>query len=307
MDFTRGFSAPTIFSQLRRRRTSSSAPRATIPLYVNEGAIIPCGDIFQGNNLWTPNWAPQLRLEFFPSDNFGTRFPYYTGSTVQNITCSNQHHTLTIQFGDLGLGGNMEIYLQNPSTVMRNGMKLNFGTDYTYNAISNLLRVPFSGLTTLVVNDATSLFSAFVPIEAWRYANFGNTNSPAVSALSTDPDGDGIPNFLEYAFGLNPLVKSTAGLPKGALVNDSGANYLSLTFQRATNATDRTFTVQVSPDLSQWLAGSRYASTNVVPATTNTTELSRMPTNGVETIVVRDNVPLSAAPQRFMRVRVTGP
>jgi hypothetical protein len=65
--------------------------------------------------------------------------------------------------------------------------------------------------------------------------------------------------------------------------------------------------VWVSPDLSQWLAGSSYSGTNEVPVTTNTTEISRLPTNGVETITVRDNVPVNSASERFMKLRVTNP
>jgi len=61
----------------------------------------------------------------------------------------------------------------------------------------------------------------------------------------------------------------------------------------------------VSSDLIQWLAGSSYSGTNIVSNTANTTEVSRGATNGIETIVDRDNVPVSGAPQRFMRVRVT--
>jgi alpha-glucosidase (family GH31 glycosyl hydrolase) len=284
------------------------APIQTIPLFVNEGAIIPRGDILQGNNFWTTNWSSRLRIEFFPSDNFGSSFPYYTGSSVQTITCSNQNHALTIQFGDLTLGGNLEIYVENPGNVIRNGTNLTFGTDYTYDPTNNLLRVPFSGATTLVVNDATSLFGTFAPFEAWRLARFGNTGNPTISGASADPDGDGIPNFLEYAFDLNPLAASSNGLPLGSIRADSGTNYLALTFGRATNATDTTFTVMVASNLlSQWLTGSSYSGANVIPVTAYTTEVSRVPSNGIETIAVRDNVPINSAPQQFMRLRVTKP
>ena len=88
-----------------------------------------------------------------------------------------------------------------------------------------------------------------------------------------------------------------------AIAHRAGA----LTFRRATNATDATFTVMVSGDLVQWLAGSSYSGTNIVPVTANTTQISRTPANDVETIVVRDNVSLNSAPQRFMNLRVTDP
>ena len=280
-----------------------AAPIQTIPLFVNQGAIIPRGDILRGNNLWTSNWTPYLRIEFFPSEISGSSCPYYTGSSVQNITCTNQNHTLTIQFGNLGYAGNLQIYLRSFGTVISNGVTLAVGTGYTYNPTNNLLQVPFNGATTLVVSNAGSLFS---PLEAWRVANFGNPSDPAVSGDAADPDGDEIPNFLEYAFGLNPLVANTNGLPLKTIASVSGTNYLALTFQRATNAVDCIFTVMVTGDLlNPWLKGSSYSGANVISNTTNTTEVSRAPSNGVEIITVRDNVPMLSAPRRFMKVRVT--
>jgi alpha-glucosidase (family GH31 glycosyl hydrolase) len=281
------------------------APLATIPLFVNEGAIIPRGDILQGNNLWTTNWSPVLRLEIFPSDNFGSAFPYYTGSSVQVIACTNQNQALTIQFGDLGLGGTAQIYLKNPGRVLRNGIPLVAGADYAYNPTNNLLQVPFTGPTLLIISNATSLFA---PIELWRQSWFGSLSSdPAISANPADPDHDNIPNLFEYAFGLNPLTPGSNGVPTAGIVTDGGTNYLAVTFQRATNATDVTCTVMVAPDLIQWQAGSSYSGSNAVPVTPYTTQLSRFPSNGLEIITVRDNIPIRDAPQRFIRLRVTNP
>ncbi len=87
---------------------------------------------------------------------------------------------------------------------------------------------------------------------------------------------------------------------------NGATNFLALTFKRQLAATNLTHTVEVSDDLSNWLAGSTYFATNLPPVTTNTTEISRNGTN-IETIVVRDNVPVDSAAKRFMRVRVTAP
>ncbi len=223
---------------------TASAPIQTIPLFVNQDAIIPRGDIWQGNNDWTSNWSPQLRLEFFPSATCANSFPYYTGSATQPITCTNLNGVLTIQFGNLGLNGIMQVYLIDPGVVTRNGVKLSFGTDYTYSAASNMLQVSFSDATTVIVSNANSLFSPLTPIEAWRVAEFGNTGNPALAGNTANPAGDGIPNILKYAFGLNPLVAVSNGLPFGNIASASASNYLALTFQRATNATDCTYTVR---------------------------------------------------------------
>jgi alpha-glucosidase (family GH31 glycosyl hydrolase) len=288
---------------------TAPSPIQMIPVFVNQGAIIPRGDLWQGNNNWTANWAPYLRIEFFPSESSGSSFPYYTGSSVQTITATNHNHTLTLRFGNLGYSGNLQVYLESlgsvPGTVVSNGTALVAGTGYAYNTTSHLLQVPFNGPTTLVVSNAGSLFS---PLEAWRVANFGNPSDPAVSGDGANPSGDGVPNFLKYAFGLNPLIASTSGKPFETIVTNSGTNYLALTFQRATNATDCTFVVQVTDDLlNPWQTGSIYSGATVIPNTTNTTEVSRVLSNNVELITVRDNLPMSAASRRFMRVRVNSP
>ena len=100
---------------------TAAAPIQTIPLFVNASAIIPRGDIWQGNNSWTTNWAPYLRIEFFPSENSGSSFPYYTGSSVQTIACMNQNHTLNIQFGNLGYAGNLQVCPGKSGKRCRNG------------------------------------------------------------------------------------------------------------------------------------------------------------------------------------------
>jgi alpha-D-xyloside xylohydrolase len=139
------------------------APIQTIPVFVREGSIIPRGDILQGDNTWTTNWSPTLRIEFFPSDKFDSAFPYYTGNSVQTISCANQNQSRVIQFGDLGNPGALQIYVKNPGSIICNGTKLNLGTDYSYNPTNNLLQIPFTGATTVVVNNSTSIFNTLWP------------------------------------------------------------------------------------------------------------------------------------------------
>jgi alpha-glucosidase (family GH31 glycosyl hydrolase) len=165
------------------------APIQTIPLFVREGAIIPRGDILQGNNMWTANWSPSLRIEFFPSDEFDSTFPYYTGSSVQTISCSNQNQSRVIQFGDLGFSGVLQIYVKNPGSIICNGTNLNLGTDYTYNSASNLLQIPFAGATTVVVNNSTSLFTSLWPSLPHITAIGLNGTGLSLSATNGTPGG----------------------------------------------------------------------------------------------------------------------
>jgi hypothetical protein len=94
--------------------------------------------------------------------------------------------------------------------------------------------------------------------------------------------------------------------PVLTLQTNAGTNYLAVTFKRRSPVSNVTHTVELSDDLVHWLAGSSYNLTNVAANTPLTTEVSRTGTN-TETIMVRENLPIGAAPQRFMRVRVTAP
>ena len=133
------------------------------------------------------------------------------------------------------------------------------------------------------------------PIDQWRQLHFGaNATNTAIAGDLADPDGDGIPNLLEYALNLDPLVASVAGLPVCATTNVSGANFLTLSYTQVKSATDITYIVES--------AG--------VPAgawTTNVTPVGITDQGATQTMTYRDNIAMSAAPARFMHLRVTHP
>jgi len=138
----------------------TKAPLAIIPLFVREGAIIPRGDIVKLNNNWDVNWAPNLRIEVFPSGKHASQFDYFTGTSVQQISVTPQNGTLAIRFGDLGIEGKLEVYCRNVKEVRENGTSLRIGTDYTYDAETLKLTIPFKGTTNLAIIGAASLFGS---------------------------------------------------------------------------------------------------------------------------------------------------
>ncbi len=74
----------------------------------------------------------------------------------------------------------------------------------------------------------------------WQGESFeaGQLADPVVSSLAADPDTDGIPNILEYAFGTEPLhggpipAADGLGMPVFSLVNDGGTLYQTVTYPR---------------------------------------------------------------------------
>lgn len=139
---------------------SAAAAVDVLPLYVREGAIVPRGDIVQGNNQWTAGWKPTLRVEMYPSSNFASSFDYYTGTGTVRLSARPVAGGLEVAGGDLGASGTLEIYLTMPSSVFLNGTTaLALGTDYTYDSVNDLLTMALpTGAWTVDFNGSQSIF-----------------------------------------------------------------------------------------------------------------------------------------------------
>lgn len=90
--------------------------------------------------------------------------------------------------------------------------------------------------------------------DGWRYARFSpaETANPLVSAATADPDGNGVPNLLEFAFGAEPDV-AFAGPPCEMNYRADGANVtMELTAWRRRDLGGYVVTPQISTDLQFW-------------------------------------------------------
>jgi hypothetical protein len=159
--------------------------------------------------------------------------------------------------------------------------------------------------TNGILPNATQTFTLTTVTRAANYiASFGLTGSDAV--LTFDYDHDGLANLLEYGLGLNPTVASLTGLPTVILKDYSGTKYLSMTFHRSSLATDLTYIVQGSSDLTTWtdLGSSVAGGTTSGPGFV--VETGSAPNFTVE---VRDTVPFDSNPltKRFLRLKITSP
>ena len=137
----------------------------------------------------------------------------------------------------------------------------------------------------------------------WRMTNFGaDAPNDTIAGPVADPDGDGLVNFVEYALALDPTAPSAGLAPLASLVPVGAETYGAITFTRATMATDVSITVELSPDLTSWTPGSRYAATSSTPNTAVTTEVSHTGL-GVETITVRENQ-IAVGQMKFFRLKI---
>jgi hypothetical protein len=130
------------------------------------------------------------------------------------------------------------------------------------------------------------------PFAQWLdTTNTGNENNQLAEA-EIDTDGDGLVNLLEYAIGSNGAVSST-NPQVTTMASLSASNYLRLSIPKNPAATDVTFTVEATSDLSNPLS---WSSTGLIIESNTSTQL-----------IVRDNVPSGPGVQRFMRVKVIRP
>ncbi|MDB4416430.1 lamin tail domain-containing protein, partial [Akkermansiaceae bacterium] len=119
----------------------------------------------------------------------------------------------------------------------------------------------------------------------------------AGASMTGDNDSDGMNNLLEYALDSDPMSDSSHRLPSGAteLIEVDGVTdrYLTLTFQRNLAASELTFTVELSDDLTGW-----NDNTAIPVSVANNGD-------GTATEVWRAPLPLNDDSSQFVRLRVT--
>ena len=110
-------------------------------------------------------------------------------------------------------------------------------------------------------------FVAASPFNSWRQANFSTAANTGESAETSDPDGDGIPNLMEFAFGLDPKTSQNGAITTGAgQINQrgkptvstnstpTGVDFRAVFGRRKDYATaGLIYKVQFSGDLVKWV------------------------------------------------------
>jgi autotransporter-associated beta strand protein len=131
-----------------------------------------------------------------------------------------------------------------------------------------------------------TLVQSGVPaIAAWRLQYFDSAEPIGIAADDADPDGDGVPNLLEYALGGNPLSADPSVLPQPV----TSGNRLALVVSRVPDPL-LLYIVEAAGDL---------AAANWTPIWSSSGE-----ENGGGAVTVVDAITLDEAPRRFLRLRV---
>jgi CubicO group peptidase (beta-lactamase class C family) len=138
------------------------------------------------------------------------------------------------------------------------------------------------------------LFEATLSYDAWRAKYFSSSElaDPTVSGDDADPDGDGMPNLLEYASGTNPRVPNEAPKLVASLSASDGGPSLVVSFRRLLLAYELDYNLEASPDLQSWS-----------PVTGEVDEAS-LNADGTVTTSVHAGSPADSS-SRFFRLRVS--
>jgi hypothetical protein len=128
----------------------------------------------------------------------------------------------------------------------------------------------------------------------WVQRCFRRDATPAQTTPDADPDGDEIPNAVEYAFDLSPLHADRSELPAGFVaVGPTQGDYHGVNYRRRTGTSDLRYDVQVSTNLTAWASNGA------------TVEIQFMPLgDGMESASARTLYTVSGLTNHFLRVRV---
>jgi hypothetical protein len=185
---------------------------------------------------------------------------------------------------------------ENPTAQLKiNGVSAGF--DQATESIplsegSNLITVE------VIAQDGSSsaLYTVTVIREVSSYTNWQDEvftleeqADPTMSGEQASPAGDGISNLMKYAMKLDPKSNGVANLPRSSAQN----GYLNLTYRRNKLASDLTYTVQVTSDLTS----AEWQDAGVVISQSDEGEYSM--------VTVRDIQPMHNQSKRFMRLKVS--
>lgn len=141
--------------------------------------------------------------------------------------------------------------------------------------------------------SSTSTFTTPTILQNWRQTFFGTTQGTNTAADNADPDGDGVPNLVEFATGKNP---TTAGGAASSSTSISSSGSLDYTYTRSLDAVNSgtTFIVEWNDSLNP----AQWSSAGVTETVLSDNGLIQQ---------VKATMPAGATGRRFVHLKVVPP
>jgi hypothetical protein len=230
-----------------------------------------------------------VSVSLLPPSNLSPLLPVQTNRTLSTLSSLVVTNTAT----DPDLPPNRLTYsllaAPNGATIDTNGV-------ITW--IPTLAQSPSTNVfTTIVTDDGVPPLSATNDFAVVVSGPFDGIDLTTPSQALADPDGDGIPNLMEFALGNDPRTSADSNNGTKTLVaQDSNGRFLSLQFKRRKNTGGLAlqYLPEVSGDRQTWYSDSSHAlETSVTPLDAQ-----------FDWVTVKDLTPFTSAATRFIRLRI---
>lgn len=158
---------------------------------------------------------------------------------------------------------------------------------------------------------SSGLLAATVPfpsaLQVWTQSWFGITSSTGDAAATSDPNGNGLPNLLEYALGGDPLAHITGLSILPRVTVDGSTGRAELSFSRYPERKGISLIIQSSSGLTGGWEDAAYSSDGnpFVPGAAGF-EVIELHAGDQKRVTFRDRLPAGDL-SRFLRLKVTAP
>lgn len=260
------------------------------------------GVLFDRNKIVLIQYPPKKPATYYKIPSSVTAIQAVAFSRCSNLT------SITIPSGVTNIGGEAFVSCPNLGAVIFLGSAPTVNYQIFLSHSVNFCVYFFEGAVGFTAPTWTDSSGATWPsvclgtgptsIQSWQFVYFGlSATNSLISGDTVANNQTGIDNLIAYATGADPYTVTVATLPASGLTTVSGTNYLTLSFSHNPCATDLSYIVEGSIDLTgSWSAISTFSSGSWNPASYVTE------TSG--TAIIQDSTPLGSVPQRFMRLRV---
>ena len=238
--------------------------------------------LFDGIEQYQGTWGSQ-------ASSASRKTAAITGTGLLNVTLGPVE-TVTVTLGNLNPTYNGSPKAVSATTSPQAGLAVAItynGSSTAPTAVGNY-SVVATVTTAGYVGSASGTLVIVTAFDAWA-SGYGLTGAGALA--TADPDGDGLPNLIEYALGLPPAVANANPITLSQ-VTVSGGTYLQLSVSR---------NPLVTSVLIEGLSAGTLSDANAWSTVTTVDD----PSNSASVFIVRDSVPISTTGKRFLRLRFT--